>query len=80
MSPTLHEYSNEVLIREIDVKNIELETAAWIEYYLRNHGAVRHVWCNPKDRAESWKCMISDGREFEVEPKGGCPRGHVYVM
>jgi hypothetical protein len=78
--PTLNEHASTVLHEAVSLENIELETAAWIEYYLRNHGNIRHVWCNPKDRQEPWLCTISDGRTFQVEPKGGCPRGFVFVM
>lgn len=78
--PTLHEHSRSVITPNIDKENIEIETAAWIEYYLNKFGSVLHVWCSKKDRKEAWECTIQDGRKFTVEPKGGVPHGVIYVM
>jgi hypothetical protein len=78
--PPLHEHAGTVLTPSISKENIEIETASWIEYYLANHGPIRHVWCSPKDRKDPWVCRISDGREFTVQPKGGVPHDTIYVM
>ena len=74
--PNVDQPARIVLIADISEESVAASIAAAILNYNQNHGALRHVWVNPKDVPAE----LTHIEGIPLERKGGCPRRKVMIM